>query len=137
MVDDIVVIIPDDMDIPDELSHGVKLEVVGEVQSECWVEAKHVTVKVYKLDGEVKRIEAVTWFVGDLKISITDLCLIENGVQVGDKVLVLVSLEENEEVTALAIIKGIRVEDDKDDRGSRSDDSATDDKFDEDDPFQE
>ena len=134
MVDDIVVLIPDDMDIPDELSHGVKLEVVGEVQPEGWVEAEHVTVKVYKLDGEVKRIEADTWFVGDLKISITDLSLIENGVQVGDKVLVLVNLEEDEGVTALAIIKGIRIEGDQ---GSRSDDGSIFDEFDEDDPFQE
>lgn len=137
IVDDIVVLIPDDMDIPDELSHGVKLEIVGEVQPEGWVEAEQVIVKVYKLDGEVKRIEADTWLVDDLEISITDLSLIENGVQVGDKVLVLVSLEEDEGVTALAIIKGIRVEDDKDDRGSQSDDGSIFDEFDEDDPFQD
>ncbi len=137
IVDDIVVLILDDLDIPDELSHGVKLEIIGTVQPEGWVEAERVTVKVYKLDGLVKRIGADTWLVGDKEISITDLSLIENGVQVGDKVLVLVNVGDNEQESALAIIKGIRVEGDHNDLGSRSDEDSSYDEFDEDDVLEE
>jgi len=137
VVDDIVVLIPNDLDVPDELSRGVKLEITGTVQPEGWVEAGRVTVKVYKLDGEVLRIGTDTWLIGDVEISITGLSLIENGVQVGDRVLALVSLEENEGVTALAIIKGINVEDVKEEQGIHFDDGSPFDDFDEDDPIHE
>jgi hypothetical protein len=103
LVDDFLVRIPLTLALPPQLSVGEGVEVSGQVQPDGWIRADGLTLKAFQLQGRVERIVGDEWRIDGQRLKVTALTLIQPGIQMGDRVIALVRVED--EWVAQAILR--------------------------------
>lgn len=94
LVDDFLVRIPVDLALPHPLLVGEGVEVSGEVQPDGWIRADGLILKAFQLQGRLERIVGDEWLIDGQRLKATALTLIQPGIQVGDRVIALVRVED-------------------------------------------
>jgi hypothetical protein len=75
---------------------GSVVEVEGITNSQGGVTATEIHLRQYQFIGTVEKIDKTSWEISGVKLSITPRTQIEDGIQVGDEVSVLIRSEDNE-----------------------------------------
>lgn len=73
----------------EEFSLGSSVEVEGTTNSTGGVNAKEIHLREYLFDGEVEKIDQSAWQISGYKISVNSGTKIEDGIHIGDSVVVL------------------------------------------------
>jgi hypothetical protein len=85
---------------------GSVVEVEGITDGMGSVDAKEIHLRQYELEGKVEIIDSNTWQISGFKIPVSSGTKIENGIVVGDTVLVLINSEDDGLYAASIQIKG-------------------------------
>ena len=105
LIDGIPVSITDETDILGAFEEGDGVEIIALVRDGTQIIALQVRLRSYRLIDFVVSIADDHWVVGDLRLRIDDLTEIEQGVQVGERVLVRVHIDDDGSAYARFVLR--------------------------------
>ena len=91
--------------ITGKIENGMVVEVVGQTQPEGWVIADSIWLHSYELIGMVESISSTRWIISGTEVQISHASQLDPAIHIGDKVIVLVEIENNQILHAEAILR--------------------------------
>jgi hypothetical protein len=110
IIEGIPVIVTPDTQIAGEIEEARVVEVTGKTQSDGVIEAAQIRLHSYQLVGTVNSISPDTWVISDISLRIRRDSQIDPAARVKDQVIVLVEVETNGDLQALAILRLLQPE---------------------------
>lgn len=110
MIEGIPVIVTPDTQVIGEIEEARVVEVTGKTQSDGDVKASQIRLHSYQLIGNVNSISHDKWVISDISLKIRRDSQIDPAARVNDQVIVLVKVETNGDLQALAILRLLQPE---------------------------
>jgi hypothetical protein len=102
-IDGIHVQITPTTEISGLIEPGMGVEVDGDVKSGGWIQAYTIKLRRYELFGSLEHIQEHAWVVDGTRFLINKFTFIEEDIEIGDSVVVLLQVKDNGELTAVSI----------------------------------
>jgi hypothetical protein len=110
IIESIPVIVTPDTQVIGEIEEARVVEVTGKTQPDGDVEASRIRLHSYQLVGTVNSMSPDKWVISDISLKIRRDSQIDPAARVKDQVIVLVEVETNGDLQALAILRLLQPE---------------------------